>query len=180
MPYSDIYLYSPLTLKTVKEGQYRAMLLQCILSELFHLIDGLKQEDPFAFVFSSPACFFPDDWSHELGCLHKMAEHAKQLPYSFASLSAEIEAFQEVLETTIARIFAAHKREEAIALSDLWLDLKLLYAHLEPFLQACNENEPLLFFLCKHAEAIHQLTSVKTRRNPSIDPFAPPFAPYVS
>ena len=83
MPYSDIYLYSPLSTESVKSSDGKALLLQFVLSELFHCADSDKKEDPLEFVFSTPACFFPFDWSYEVGCLNKVGEHAGLLSHAF-------------------------------------------------------------------------------------------------
>lgn len=134
MAYSDIYLYSPLSVKTVAEGHNRALLLQFILSELLHAMDAKNQE----YVFTSPACFFPYDWSYEVGCLNKMSEHARLLPSAFPELPKEILAFQTALEQAI------ETRE----------NFNLLFTLLEPFLIACKQSESLLLFLLRHHEEI--------------------------
>jgi len=157
MPYSDIYLYSPLTIKTVKEGQNRAILLQFILSELFHAMESGKKDDPLAFVFSSPACFFPVDWSYELGCLNKIADHARLLCYGFGKLTTSIHLFQEALEGALANVVSKKKRHEEMCPSELLPFLQKLYTLLQPFLIACSESEPLLVFLLKHPEEIARL-----------------------
>lgn len=134
MPYSDIYLYSPLSIKTVAEGNNRALLLQFILSEIFHAMDAKNLES----VFTSPACFFPYDWSYEVGCLNKVCEHARLLSSAFPEMPEEILAFQTALEQVI-------KTRE---------NFNLLYTLLEPFLIECRHSESLLLFLLKHHDEI--------------------------
>jgi len=159
MPYSDIYLYSPLSAKTVQEGQNRGLLLQFILSEIFHTMDAHKKDDPLAFVFSSPACFFPKDWSLEVGCLNKISEHAQLLPFAFGKLASSITAFDKSLKATLQKVASQKNRGEEVSPSELEGDLGNLFILLEPFLIACKESESLLVFLLKHPEEIQRLAS---------------------
>ncbi len=157
MPYSDIYLYSPLSIKTV--GYNQPLLLQFILSELFHAMDADKKDHPLEFVFSSPACFFPYDWSYEVGCLNKISEHAELLPYAFADFQDEIASFRICLSEILTKVTAQKLKNEPICKSDLLDDLNLLYTLLEPFLIGCNQSEHLLLFLLKHKDEIDELAS---------------------
>ncbi|NGX38181.1 MAG: hypothetical protein K1000chlam2_01353 [Chlamydiae bacterium] len=159
MPYSDIYLYSPLSIKTVKEGHNRALLLQFILSEIFHALDAEKKEDPLEFVFSSPACFFPYDWSYEVGCLNKIGEHSKLLNHAFPKLHASTEAFENCLDDILTKVLARKKLHEPLPTEELLKDLNALYTHLEPFLIACKDSEDLLLFLFKNSEEIGELVN---------------------
>ena len=149
MPYSDIYLYSPLSIKTVTEGHNRALLLQFILSELFHAMDADKKDDPLAFVFSTPACFFPFDWSYEIGCLNKISEHAQLLTHAFPKLQDSLAIFNERINLILDKVVARRKKKESIPSAELLGDLKQLYLSLEPFLIACSQSEHLLLFLLK-------------------------------
>lgn len=158
MPYSDIYLYSPLTIKTIKEGQNRALLLQFILSELFYAMDADKKDDPLEFVFSSPACFFPYDWSYEVGSLNKIKEHAKLLPIAFPKLNKAIISFDLHLDEVLSKVLTSKNKKEEIPKEVLSADLNELYQLLQPFIIACKDSENLLLFLIKHPEEIAQLS----------------------
>jgi len=158
MPYSDIYLYSPLTIKTIKEGKNRALLLQFILSEIFHAMDAGKNEDPLEFVFSSPACFFPYDWSYEVGSLNKISEHAQLLEAAFPKLETSTQAFNKHLEELLSKVISRKKMKDEIPHEELNRDLNELYQLLQPFFIACKENESLLLFLIKHPEEISSLS----------------------
>lgn len=164
MPYSDIYLYSPLSIKTVQEGQNPSLLLQFILSELFHALDAGNREDPLEFVFSSPACFFPHDWSYEVGCLNKIGEHAELLPHAFPKLHTEIQTFRNALDHILADTYAKKKNGETIPKSAMQKQLHELYTHLQPFLIACKQSRDFLIFLIKNQEEIDELASPGTFR----------------
>lgn len=142
MPYEDIYLYSPLSNKTVTQGHNRALLLQFILSELFCALHAKNLE----FVFSSPACFFPYDWCYEVGCLNKVTEHARLLSTAFPELATEIDPFHTALDEII------QKKEK-----ELLSDLSLLFILLEPFIISCHQSESLLLYLLKHKDEIDVL-----------------------
>jgi hypothetical protein len=157
MPYSDIYLYSPLSIKTVQQGHNKALLLQFILSELFHAMDVGKKEDPLEFVFTSPACFFPNDWSYEVGCLNKIGEHAELLPYAFPNLQESTNAFRICLDISLAETSAKKKQGDHIPKEEMQRKLHDLYVHLEPFLVACKNSQEFLLFLCKNREEIEEL-----------------------
>jgi len=160
MPYSDIYLYSPLSTKTV--GHNQPLLLQFILSELFYAMDADKKENPLEFVFSSPACFFPYDWCYEVGCLNKISEHAELLPHAFPSLSKEITTFRVTLSEIFSKVATKKRADEKIPKAELLADLNRLYLLLEPFLISCNQSEHLLLFLVKHKEQIDELADPNT------------------
>ncbi|NGX47423.1 MAG: hypothetical protein K1000chlam3_00796 [Chlamydiae bacterium] len=162
MPYSDIYLYSPLSIKTVQEGHNRALLLQFILSELFHAMDAEKREDPLEFVFSSPACFFPNDWSYDVGCLNKIGEHAELLPHAFPKLQESIHTFRTCLDISLADVYTRKKLRETIPTEEMQEKLHELYLHLKPFLIACKEDKDLLLFLLKNKEEMEELTHPDT------------------
>ena len=157
MPRSAIYLYSPFSVKTVKEEKNRALLIQFILSELFHAKDAYKKDNPLEFVFSSPACFFPYDWSYEIGCLNKLHEHALLLEYAFPSLQEPLKDFHQCLDRTFA-IIAEHKKNKGeISNKELLSCLKNLYLKLHPFIFECKDSENLLLFLLKNIEEISEL-----------------------
>lgn len=158
MAYSDIYLYSPLSIKTVTEGHNRSLLLQFILSELFHAMDADKKDHPLEFVFSSPACFFPYDWSYEVGCLNKVSEHAELLAFAFPTLEEAYANFTQSLNEILTKVIARKKQKEKIPRAELLADLKELYTLLEPFLIECNQSESLLLFLLKSREEIDELS----------------------
>ncbi len=155
MPYSDTYLYSPLSIKTVKDN--RSLLLQFILSEIFHAMDANKKEDPLEFVFSSPACFFPYDWSYEVGCLNKIAEHAQLMPHAFPKLQQAVDSFTQTLHETLSNVVKNKKKNDPIPHEGLMEQLNTLYVHLEPFLIVCKDCENLLLFLIKNNNEVAEL-----------------------
>ena len=162
MAYSDIYLYSPLSIKTVKEGHNRTILLQFILSEIFYALDAEKKEDPLEFVFSSPACFFPYDWSYEVGALNKISEHAKLLIYAFPKLEESAKGFTSTLDEILTKLLDCKKEKQKIDQKQLARDLQKLYFLLEPFIVNCKESEDLLLFLLKNTDEIIQLAHPET------------------
>lgn len=152
MAYSEIYLYSPLSPNTVGEGHNRALLLQFILSEIFHAKDAHQKDDPLEFVFSSPACFFPYDWSCEVGCLNKIQEHAQLLDYAFPELEEATQNFHSCLDESLSRVSSHRQLNEDIPTDELKTDLGQLLQFLQPFLHTCRENENLLLFLLKNGD----------------------------
>lgn len=157
MAYSEIYLYSPLSPNTVRDGQNRALLMQFILSEIFHAKDAHQKDDPLEFVFSSPACFFPYDWSCEVGCLNKIQEHAQLLEYAFPELQEATEQFHACLDEALAKVTARRRIDEEIPHEELSGYLTELTRNLQPFLIACKESENLLLFLLNNADEFTQL-----------------------
>ena len=158
MPYTDIYLYSPLSTQSVQEGEGCALLLQFILSEIFLCADSDKKEDPLEFVFSSPACFFPYDWSYEVGCLNKIDEHSQLLSAAFPDMAEEVDDFQTILEAILLEVVDRKKHRVKISREELMGALGELYEKAVPFLSACKESENLVLFLLKHAEEIGELS----------------------
>lgn len=157
MAYSEMYLYSPLSPKTVHEEPYRALLLQFILSEIFHANTSLHKDDPLEFVFSSPACFFPYDWSREVGCLNKIQEHTRLLPHAFPSLQPAITQFDAHLHSILKEVISCRQCAEDLSPDTLKEDLSLLCHYLQPFLAICRESENLLLFLLKNADELKEL-----------------------
>lgn len=153
----DIFLYSPFSTKTIKDPINRALLIQFILSELFHAKDAHKKDDPLEFVFSSPACFFPYDWSYEIGCLNKIYEHAQLLDYAFPNHPENLKRFHECLDHTFALIAEHKKQKRDISNKELVCCLKNLYLKLHPFIFECKDSENLLLFLLKNIEEIAEL-----------------------
>ena len=157
MPYSDIYLYSPLSPKSVQENGNRSLLLQFIFSELIRAKESNNKDDPLEFVFSSPACFFPYDWSYEVGCLNKICEHARLLEWAFPKMEQATSAFSGALEHSLNLINAQRKSEEEVRFEVLLEQLQTLYLHLLPFLIHCRNNESLIFFLLQNGDDIAHL-----------------------
>lgn len=158
MLYSNVNLYSPLSINTVGEGNNQALLLQFILSELFLCLSIEEKENPHDFVFSSVPCFFPYDWSYEVGCLNKIQEHARLFPYAFLDLSEEIAVFDKILKKLFSKVISSKKNKEVLSFSWFLPDLSQLYFSIEPFLNTCKENEDLRLFLDKNKEEIGKLT----------------------
>lgn len=151
--------YSPLSVHSVSQPQNRAILLQFILSELFHAKDAHDKEDPMEFVFSSPACFFPYDWSYEVGCLNKIYEHSQLLEYAFPDLEEERLRFHHFLDSTLKEIAQYKKSGQDISTERLFLHIRGLYLHLKPFIYECKANENLYAFLLKNFEIIRKIVS---------------------
>ncbi len=162
MAYSEIYLYSPLSPHTVCEGQNRALLLQFILSEIFHAKDAHEKDDPLEFVFSSPACFFPYDWSCEVGCINKIEEHGHLLEYAFPELQEATEQFHACLEEALRYVTSQRKIGEEISTPKLKNALADMVRHLQPFLIAAKESENLLLFLLKNGGEFSELCGPAT------------------
>lgn len=157
LSHSSVYLYSPFSMRTVCEDQNKALLLQFILTELLNAKDAHEKNDPLEFVFSSPACFFPFDWSYEVGCLNKIHEHALLLEYAFPSFQEERAEFQIQLEKTLSYIVKHKKNKKELDNSELLEYFRQLYLQLHPFIIACRENEGLLLFLLKNQEDICEM-----------------------
>ncbi|HSX12456.1 MAG TPA: hypothetical protein VLF61_03100 [Rhabdochlamydiaceae bacterium] len=156
---SSVYLYSPFSMRTVGEEQNKALLLQFILTELLNAKDATATDDPLEFVLSSPACFFPFDWSYEVGCLNKIHEHAMLLEYAFPSFQEELSLFQNHLEKTLSYIVLHKKNKKELDNRELIEYFKQLYLHLSPFIVACKDNEGLLLFLLKNREEILEIAA---------------------
>jgi hypothetical protein len=148
-------LYSPFSMRTVGEQKNRALLLQFILTELLNAKEAHAKDDPLEFVLSSPACFFPFDWSYEVGCLNKIHEHATLLEYAFPSLQKEVALFQTQLEKTLSYVVRHKKTNEELDHQELLSYFKELYQRLNPFLLNCQDNPGLLLFLVKNREEIN-------------------------
>lgn len=155
--HSSAHHHSPFSMKTVGEDQNRALLLQFILTELLNAKDAHEKNDPLEFVFSSPACFFPNDWSYEIGCLNKIYEHSTLLEYAFPDFLQQITVFKTHLDRILSSIMLHKKNKTAVKNSTLHTYFKELYAHLYPFLIACRDNEGLLLFLLKNQKDIGEI-----------------------
>lgn len=158
----SVHHYSPFSMRTVNEEQNRALLLQFILSELFNAKDASEKKDPIELVFSSPACFFPYDWSYEVGCLNKIHEHATLLEYAFPEFEHQTEKFCDHVDKILS--FVMHHKKKNIELENgqLLAFFKELYVLLQPFLLACRENEGLLLFLLKNNNEIGEIAFPET------------------
>lgn len=140
MNYSDVSFSSPLTKDNISKGQNRALLLQFILSELFHANHGEEKEKTTSFSLTSSIHFFPFDWSYEKSCNYKLKEHGKLLKYAFPKLKSSVQNFHKLLEKEMNQT-----------------KLKALYEEIQPFLIACNQSENLVVFLLKNASAIAKI-----------------------
>jgi hypothetical protein len=147
MSKTDIFFHSPLSPSSVHEEKNHALLLQFILSEIFHAFNAI-QENSFDVVCSSPSFFFPYDLSYEIGHLNKIQEHILLLDQAFPHHLETIHRFRVTLQKTIAL---------AMQKQDLLFELRELYRLLHPLIFFCKENENLLFFLLKHQKDIAEL-----------------------
>lgn len=159
---SPINHYSPFSMRTVNEEPNRALLLQFILSELFNAKDASEKTNPLEFVFSSPACFFPYDWSYEVGCLNKIHEHATLLEYAFPEFQKQTALFRTQVDKTLSSVLQHKKRNSELDSEELLAFFKELYILLQPFMLACKDNEGLLLFLLKHKKEICEIASPDT------------------
>lgn len=157
LSHSTGHHYSPFSIKTVSEDQNRALLLQFILTELLNAKDVSEKNDPLEFVFSSPACFFPNDWSYEIGCLNKIYEHSTLLEYAFPEFPEQITAFKVYLDNILSSIMQHKKNKTEIDNATLFTYFKELYAYLDPLLISCRDNEGLLLFLLKNQKDISEI-----------------------
>lgn len=155
---TSLFFYSPFNHNNVAEGQNRCLLLQFILTELFDALSAQTQMDPVEFVLSSPACFFPFDWSYETGCLNKMHEHSQLLGAAFPKLAKEVELFEKRLTELITVVAQCKKSSRELPLKSLKTYLRKIFEILEPFLYECRENESLILFLLENQEPIETLT----------------------
>jgi len=157
---TSLFFYSPFNLKNVAEGQNRSLLLQFILSEIFN---ALAAPDQMGFVLSSPACFFPFDWSYETGCLNKIFEHSQLLDTAFPELPKEVEIFDAHLNQLITLVEQSKKRAKELPFVTLKEHLKKLFQLLEPFMQKCRESESLILLLLENREVIEDLQALLLR-----------------
>ncbi len=108
---------------TVATGQAPALLLQFILRELLNSSEYLAEGTPFRLA--------PFDWARKQGSLDKLREHTLLLPIAFPELAQEAAEFTNHLHSPCVE----------------------LIARLEPFIQACQTSENLLYFLLKHQKS---------------------------
>lgn len=158
MPCSPIYLHSPFSAQTVQERQNRALLLQFMLSELLQCRNANTQTHPLKFVFSAPACFFPFDWSQDVGHLNKLAEHTTLLIHAFSDMEKAVDAFAATLHPILDEVAELRRTQSVLCPSTFTANLRELYNGLKPFLIACKESENLVLFLLKRAEEIDALS----------------------
>lgn len=153
---NDIYLYSPLSIESVQEGEGRSLLLQFILFELFCCVDFIEKKAPFNLVLSTPARFFPFDWSYEVGCLNKIQEHSQLLPYAFSEMQETVDDFLTIHEAILIEL-TDKKNEQQKNGSELIKALEELFERVIPFMIACKESENLVLFLLRHSKEINAL-----------------------
>ena len=116
----QFYFHSPFSPRSVANGQGPALILQFILRELIRSSGSLTQTPPFQIA--------PYDWAVKQGSYNKVQEFASLLPIAFPDLAFEAAQFALSLEASSEELFTL----------------------LEPFIQAVQENENLLYFLLKH------------------------------
>ena len=154
MPRASLFFYSPFNPQNITEGRNCSLLLQFILSEILVALTAKTQMDPLEFVFSSPACFFPFDWSYETGCLNKIHEHSQLLGSAFPHLAKEVELFDFHLNHLITIVAQCKKAAKELPFDLLKEHLKKIFLLLERFIQECRESESLILFLLEHQKEI--------------------------
>lgn len=145
----NIFFHSPFSAATAQSEQNRALILQFILSEIFHTLKAPNIES----IFSSSRPLFPYDWANQIGHWNKIREHAILLSYAFPSLPEAARFFEE----------AVNKAPKEI--HELRLYLRNLYLFLEPLIEFCKDNENLIFFLLKHHKEIDELKAPHTLKS---------------
>ena len=95
--------------------------------------------------------FFPYDWAAPTGHLNKVKEHGLLLKKSFPEHSRAVKK----IETLIKKAFLAWENKK----SDHQVEkiLNALYLALEPLVEACKDNENLIYFLLKNRAVIDAL-----------------------
>jgi hypothetical protein len=146
----DLSLFSP---QALSEIENRGLLVQFLLFELIEAVKSVQTGKPEAVISSHPR-FFPYDWSSKIGYLNKVQEHALFLKKSFPDHAKSVKNFEKVLSKTLASLLGKKK----IQPRQLETSLLSIYTALEPLIEACRENENLLFFLLKNHQTIDALT----------------------
>lgn len=145
----NIFFHSPFSAVTVQSDQNRSLILQFILSEIFHSLKAPNIES----IFSASRPLFPYDWAKQIGHWNKMQEHAILLTHAFPSFPETAKFVEEAVSKA--------PRE----MQEVRLFLKNLYFVLEPLIEICKENENLILFLLKHQKEIDDLKAPHTLKS---------------
>lgn len=146
----DVSLFSP---QPLVEKENRGLLVQFLLSEVISAHQSLQMGKIDAVVSAHPR-FFPYDWGIKTGYLNRAQEHALLLRKSFPDHEKAIITLEKVLEKTLF----AHPAKESLKKRQIKTSLRFIYLAMEPLIEACKENENLLFFLLKNHQTIDALT----------------------
>lgn len=164
MKLSGVYLHSPFSTSNITEGNNRSLLLQFILSEIFHAANAHKNKEPFEKIYRPiSSTFYPLDWSSQMGHLNKICEHTHLLKVAFPKNKDSASIFKHALTNTTALI-ANHYDNPSLSRhfeQELLTYFKQLYLLLEPLLLECSDDENIIFFLLKHQKVISHLSHSK-------------------
>ncbi|MBS0604614.1 MAG: hypothetical protein JSS60_06200 [Verrucomicrobia bacterium] len=147
---SDLSLFSP---QALSERENRGLLIQFLLSELIEAYKSVQSGKLDAVVTPHPR-FFPYDWSAKTGYLNKILEHALLLQKSFPDRARAVKN----CERTLSKTLASFSKKKKLDKEQMHSTLQTVYSSLEPLIEACKENENLLFFLLKNRTALDALT----------------------
>ncbi len=154
----DLSLFSPQALAL---RHNRALLLQFVLLELFGAHRAFFADAEWISIFSHHPRFFPYDWAVPSGFLNRMHEHGILLKKSFPDLGLSVKKFEQIVN----RFFSSWEKKKKIVTATFQKAIREIYFALEPLLEACKENENLLFFLLKHRSTIDSVTNKGYLRN---------------
>ncbi len=142
-------LFSP---HSLGEKHNRALLIQFLSSEIIASYHAASSGNWEALI-SPPPRFFPYDWGAKIGHLNKIEELAPLLKKSFPDSLRSVNKFTK----TLSKTFEALSKKKGISSQDLEQLIQKIYLCIEPFIEACKENENLLYFLLKNRETIESL-----------------------
>lgn len=123
----------------IAERHNRALLLQFLLSEIFHAVHCSNTT-----ILSPKPRLFPYDWSLPESPLSRAYAHAQLLESSFPECQ---ESAAKIVENLAGALQGNLKKNT----------FQTLYRAAEPLILACEEEENLLFFLIQHHKTIDAL-----------------------
>jgi len=144
----ELSLYSP---QALSEKHHRNLLIQFLLFENIEAYKAMLACKWDAILTPHPR-FFPYDWAITTGHINKIQEHGLLLKKSFPEKVRAVKNF----ENTLAKIFESLSKRKNLSKEQFELSIQKIYIALEPFIEACKENENLLFFLLKNRQTIDE------------------------
>jgi hypothetical protein len=149
--------FSPFPPAMIWEKRNRALLIQFLAAELISSHRGCSRHIPAREILSAEKRFFPYDWAYPYGHLNKAREYAMVLEYTFPELEGPAIQFLQLMN----KIAAYSSLKTSSIMTKCAKSLPGLFLALEPFVEACKENENLIFFLLKGKEDIDQCLQKK-------------------
>lgn len=153
----DLSLFLP---QATTQRHNRALLLQFILAELFEAHKAVSADD-WKTIFTWQPRFFPYDWATQSGHLNKFKEHGLLLKKSFPDYPKTIREFECLLK----KVFSTWEDKKKSSKKQFEKTLKMFYSSLEKLLEACKENENLIYFLLKNRKSIDAIMQPEHLRN---------------